>query len=190
MFTGIITETGVVTTRTRSRISLRTSQRFIRKLTRGASVAVDGACLTVVGKKARVFSADIMPETVGRTTLGHLSRGVCVNLELPASPTSFLSGHVVEGHIDGIGTLTKIAQKGNSRMLTFSIPRTLSKYVVEKGSITVNGVALTVIESGKNHFTVGIIPHTRKATNLSALKRGDKINIEVDVLAKYVEKFV
>ncbi|MBI2611090.1 riboflavin synthase [Candidatus Kaiserbacteria bacterium] len=188
MFTGIITEMGTVATRTRSGISISTNKRFLRRLKRGDSIGIDGACLTVVAKNGSSFSADIMPETAHRTTLPDLPRGAYVNLELPATPISFLSGHIVQGHIDGVGKLVSVVRKGNSRMLKFSIPRTLSKYVVEKGSIAVNGVALTVVKAGRKYVTVGIIPHTWESTSFRTVKVGDKANIEVDVLAKYIEK--
>ncbi|MBI4079913.1 riboflavin synthase [Candidatus Kaiserbacteria bacterium] len=188
MFTGIITETGEVAARTRSSISIHAKNSVLRNLKRGGSITVEGACLTVVAKGKGSFSADIMPETARRTTLGGLKGGAHVNLELPATPASFLSGHIVQGHVDGVGKLVGVARKGNSHVLKFSIPRALSKYIVEKGSIAVNGVALTVVEAGKNYFTVGIIPHTRENTSFRTLKVGARANIEVDVLAKYVEK--
>lgn len=190
MFTGIITETGTVVVRTGSKVSIRASNRLIGKLKRGISVSVDGACLTVVGKKARVFSADIMPETMRRTRLDGMRPDALVNLELPATPAALLSGHFVQGHVDGVGTIKEIQKAGSERILTIAIPRNLTRYVVSKGSIAVNGISLTVIEIRKDYFAVGIIPHTWKTTNLSGLMRGDKVNLEVDVLAKYVEEFV
>ncbi|MBI4093355.1 riboflavin synthase [Candidatus Kaiserbacteria bacterium] len=190
MFTGIITETGTVVVRTQSGISISTNNRVLRRLKRGGSIAVDGACLTIVAKGKGSFSADILGETLQRTMLGSLSRGALVNLELPATLTSFLSGHIVQGHIDGVGKLISVVGKKNGRILKFSIPRALSKYVVQKGSIAVNGVALTVVNATMNHFTVHIIPHTWQSTSFQTKKIGARVNIEVDVLAKYVEKFV
>jgi len=188
MFTGIITETGTVADVSRSDISIRTSGLFLRKLRSGTSVSIDGACLTVTSKNKNSFTADIMPETKRRTTLGNLRRGDTINLELPATPDSLLSGHIVQGHVDGTGMLTKIRKEGASYILSFSIPRPLTRAVVEKGSITINGVSLTVIDAGASGFTAGIIPHTWKVTALHKLKRGDRVNIETDVLAKYAEK--
>jgi len=190
MFTGIITQRGTVIARTRLGVSIGANERFLRRLKCGDSVAIDGACLTIVGKGGNSFSADIMQETARRTTLGDLKRGTRVNIELPVTPTSFLSGHFVQGHVDGTGTLVSVARKGSSRILKFSVPHALSKYIVEKGSIAVNGVALTVIDAGKNYFTVGIIPHTRDSTSFRSMKVGARANIEVDVLAKYLEKLV
>ena len=190
MFTGIITETGVVETCSPSRIFVRAQSPFLRRLSRGVSVAVDGAWLTVVGKTRRVFSADLMPETTLRTTLGGLASGSLVNLELPATPTTFLSGHIVQGHVDELAILVGLTRKAHSRVLKLSVHPALSKYIVEKGSIAVNGAALTVIETGKNYFTVGIIPHTWESTSFRTMKVGARANIEVDVLAKYVEKLI
>lgn len=190
MFTGIITETGVVAARVLSRVSIRASRRLIDKLERGTSVSVDGVCLTAIGKKKNTFLADVMPETVCKTSLAKRRIGDLVNLELSATPVSFLAGHIVQGHVDGVGTIKKIRQVGSGRILTVSVPRTLTRYIVSKGSIAVNGASLTVIASGKDYFTVGIIPYTWKTTNLSGLMRGDTVNIEVDVLAKYAEKLL
>lgn len=190
MFTGIITETGVVSSRAPARISIRASRNFVRALARGASVALDGACLTVVAKGKNSFSADIMPETARRTTLSDLRRGTSVNLELPATPASFLSGHIVQGHVDGVGTVEEIRKDGSDRILKIAIPRNLARYVVSKGSIALNGISLTVIQAGRGYFTVGIIPHTWNTTNLCTVMRGNAVNVEVDVLAKYVEKLV
>ncbi len=185
MFTGIITETGIVE-RGAPRFSVRADSSLLRKLKRGDSIAVDGACLTVVGKTKRALSADLMPETTRRTTLGRIPRGVLVNLELPATPASFLSGHIVQGHVDEVGSLVSVVRKGHGHLLKFSIARELSKYIVEKGSIAVNGVSLTVVEAGENYFTVGIIPYTWDNTTFRTMKVGDRANIEADVLAKYV----
>jgi len=190
MFTGIITETGTVASVSRSNIAIRVSTPFVRKLRRGTSVAVDGACLTVVAKDARSFTADIMPETQKRTALGALRRHDTVNLELPATPSSFLSGHIVQGHVDGTGVLEKIRKEGTSHILSFSVPRSLARSVIEKGSIALNGISLTVINASVSGFTVGIIPHTWKTTALHKLKRGGRVNVETDILAKYVEKII
>ncbi|OGG63135.1 riboflavin synthase subunit alpha [Candidatus Kaiserbacteria bacterium RIFCSPHIGHO2_02_FULL_59_21] len=189
MFSGIISHIGSVAESRGGRLAISAPRNFVGKLGIGTSVAVNGACLTVVGKKGGAFVADIMPETARRTTLGRLRKNAIVNLELPATPDSFLSGHIVQGHIDGIGALTNVARKGNGRMLKFSLPRGLSKYVVEKGSIAVNGVSLTVIQAGKNCFT-GVIPHTWRTTSMHALKPGDPVNIEVDIIAKYLKKLL
>lgn len=190
MFTGIITETGTIANVSRSKIAIRASRAVLRTLDHGTSIAVDGACLTVIAKNKSSFAADIMPETMRRTTLGRLRRGDTVNLELPATPSSLLSGHIVQGHIDGIGTLKQIKIESDSHIFSISVPRTLARYIVEKGSVTVNGVALTVIDVRASEFTVSIIPHTWKMTMIHTLKPNDHINIEVDVLGKYIEKLI
>lgn len=190
MFTGIITETGSVDHASRSKIIVMAKRNILRKLDRGASISVDGACLTVVSKGAGSFAADIMRETARRTILSRLQHGAKVNLELPTTPSSLLSGHIVQGHIDGIGRLKEMHTRGMDRILSFHIPKTLSRYIVEKGSIAVNGISLTVIKAIRLDFTVGIAPHTWNTTMLHELLLGDCVNVEVDVLAKYVEKFI
>jgi len=162
----------------------------LKKLAHGGSIAVDGTCLTVVSKTADSFSADIMPETVERTTLGKMKRDDEVNLELPATPTTFLSGHVVQGHVDGIGKVKNIRARGTSHIVEIAVPRALMPYIVPKGSVAVNGVSLTVISVSASGFTVGIIPHTWEETAFSHLSPGSQVNIETDVFAKYAEKLI
>lgn len=190
MFTGIITHTGKITDKTGTGLTVKTGKNLIANLTKGASVAVDGICLTVTDIDQTTFGVDVMPETVERTNLQYLKPGDLVNLELPATASSLLSGHIVQGHIDGIAQLQTSICQGNSKVLKFSIPKELAKYIVEKGSIAVNGISLTVIESAGNYFAVGIIPHTWEKTMLNTIKTGDYVNIEVDILAKYVEKLI
>ena len=190
MFTGIILETGVVARASQSALAIRAGRALLRKLAAGVSIAVDGVCLTVTKKDAVSFYADIMEETRGRTALSALSRGARVNLELPATAHSFLAGHIVQGHVDGTAILARAVKKNNSRILKFSIAPALSKYIVGKGSVAVNGISLTVIDAGRNFFTVGIVPRTWKATTLRQLSKGDRVNIEVDVLAKYAQKIL
>jgi len=188
MFTGIINNLGKIAEISETKLTVATDADFVDELDAGASVAIDGICLTVVDRDKNSFAVDVMPETVNRTNLKYLKKNDPVNLEMPAMPESFLAGHIVLGHVDAIARLESMADDGNSRTLNFSIPETLSKYIVEKGSIAINGVSLTVIEAGDNHFTVGIIPHTWAATMFHTFKTGDFANIEVDVLAKYVER--
>jgi len=188
MFTGIINNLGKIAEISETKLTVATDADFVDELDGGASVAIDGICLTVVDRSKNSFAVDVMPETVNRTNLKYLKKNDPVNLEMPAMPESFLAGHIVQGHVDGVARLESMADDGNSRTLNFSIPETLSKYIVEKGSIAINGVSLTVIEAGDDHFTVGIIPHTWDATMFHAFKTGDFANIEVDVLAKYVER--
>lgn len=190
MFTGIVTNLGKVVNKPENKLIIKTDQAFIRKLSKGTSIAVDGICLTVVDLIENSFSIDFMPETEKKTNIKYLRIGGLVNLELPATAESFLSGHIVQGHIDEVVKLETIIQEGNSYILKFSIPKDLSKYIVEKGSIAVNGISLTVIDIGENFFTVGIIPHTWDKTMLHTIKSGDYVNIEVDILAKYLGRIL
>lgn len=190
MFTGIIQNLGKITEITQTRLVVETEADFVDELDNGASVAIDGICLTVVSQDKNCFTLDVMPETVDRTNLKYLKAENPVNLEMPAMPNSFLAGHIVQGHIDGVAKLQSITDAGNSRILKFSIPEPLAKYIVEKGSIAINGVSLTVIAAQKDYFTVGIIPHTWDKTMFNKFKTGDFANIETDVLAKYVERLL
>jgi len=190
MFTGIIEQTGRIIDKTDAKLVIQAEPVFAAKLAIGASVAVDGICLTVTSLKPAAFGVDVMPQTVERTNLKYLKTGDLVNLELPATASSLLSGHIVQGHIDDIARLETVINQGNSQVLKFSLPESLAKYVVEKGSIAVNGISLTVIETGSNYFTVGIIPHTWESTMLRVIKTGDYVNIEVDILAKYIESLL
>lgn len=190
MFTGIITHLGTVKTKTNTSLVVAADREFIAHLSGGASVAIDGICLTVVVFDKDTFSIDFMPETAKRTNIQQLHESSLVNLELPATSATFLAGHVVQGHVDGIGKIKSIEPAGNSRLFTFTMEPELGKYLVEKGSIAVNGISLTVIDVGDDFFTVGIIPHTWENTMLHESKLGDLVNIEVDVLAKYVEKLL
>lgn len=190
MFTGIITDLGTVVNKTKTSLLIKIGKDFLIGLEKGRSVAVDGICLTVVTYNKNSFEVNMMPETVSRTNIQYLQLGDLVNLELPATAHSFLSGHIVQGHIDGTGQLQSIAKKNNSHILKFSIPAPFSKYIVEKGSITVNGISLTVIEATKKYFIVGIIPHTWEKTMLHIIKVGDFVNVEIDILAKHVEKLL
>ena len=191
MFTGIITNVGKLNKKRGPIFSFTTDRSFCNKLKHGISVSVNGVCLTIFTKPSNdSFSVEIMPETQKRTMLENLKPDELVNLELPATADTFLSGHIVSGHIDGTAKLQDLIQKGNSRILKFSIPNSLSKYVVEKGSIAVNGISLTVIEATKNYFTVGIIPYTWGKTMLHTINIGAVVNIEVDIVAKYLEKLL
>lgn len=191
MFTGIISHLGILKERVGSTYAFSAPADFCKKLTIGASVSVNGTCLTVFQKTAaNTFSVSIMPETQKRTILGSLKEGNSVNLELPATPDTFLAGHIVQGHVDGIGKVGKVEEVENSRLLTIKILKKLAWYIVEKGSIAINGVSLTVIAANKISLTVGIIPHTWEQTTFNTLQKGDSVNIEVDVLAKYVSQFM
>jgi riboflavin synthase len=165
-------------------------KNFISKLKIGSSVAIDGVCLTVTKKTADTFFADVMPETWKKTMIGSLKKGNEVNLELPMKADGSLDGHIVQGHVDGIGTLKNIKKLKDSTILSFSTQREIAKYLVPKGSITINGISLTVIDIKRGQFSVGIIPHTWKNTMLHNLKKEDEVNLEVDVLAKHIYSYL
>ena len=195
MFTGLIQETGQIASvqqvsgKTRITINAKT---IAPELKRGDSVAVSGVCLTAVKIDGHRFSCDLAEETLKRTSLGNLERDSIVNLELPTQANARLGGHVVQGHVDGVGRLLNLEKiKGREDWrLAIEIPEDLSRYVVPQGSITVEGISLTVAQIDSNQIEIAIIPHTYQASNLHAQKPGSPINIEVDVLAKYAEKLV
>jgi len=201
MFTGLIEEVGTVAAfdSANQRLTVNAAQAS-RAIRRGDSIAVSGVCLTAVEvRRGKSFSADLAAETLARTSLGRLRAGACVNLELPLRAGTPLGGHIVQGHVDGVGKLLSLtsaiphdadhgAHRNHDRWLRVRLPRELTKYVVEKGSITIDGISLTVAKIAGGDVTVAIIPHTYRATNLHALQQGDRLNIEVDVLAKYAER--
>lgn len=191
MFTGIIRHFGVVQQRTRAGLRVAAPKGLIKQITKGDSVAVNGVCLSVVKiAKPRDFFADVMPETWAKTALGDLAQGARVNLELPATAHSFLSGHLVQGHVDATASVKSIRRSGNSRIFTFSLPKALGKYLVHKGSVAINGISLTVIKASRGQFSAGIVPHTWRHTALSEAKAGDRVNLEVDILAKYLKRLL
>jgi len=190
MFTGIITHLGRTVNASDNNLIIKTDKKLINSLSKGASIAVNGICLTIVSLTEDSFSIDFMPEAAKKTNIKYLQTGSTVNLEPPATANSLLSGHIVQGHIDGTAKLETIIKEGNSRILKFATSKALTKYIVEKGSIAVNGISLTVIKVGEDFFTVGIIPHTWNKTMLHTIKLDDYFNIEVDILAKYVEKLM
>ncbi|MBI2019220.1 riboflavin synthase [Candidatus Daviesbacteria bacterium] len=191
MFTGIITHLGKLYSSNGSVLAFNAEQSFCKKLKIGTSVAINGVCLTIFKKPTKdSFSVEVMPETRKKTMLAYLKVNDIVNLELPLTPQAFLSGHIVQGHVDGVAKLLSITKQKNSFILKFSLPSRLTRYIAEKGSITVNGISLTVIEAGKTHFTVGIITYTWNNTMLNTLKTGDLVNIETDILAKYTERLL
>jgi riboflavin synthase len=189
VFTGIVEELGTVASIVplgeAARLALR-GPVVTSDAQHGDSIAVNGVCLTVVDVDGDVFTTDVMRETLDRSSLGALHEGDPVNLERSATLASRMGGHLVQGHVDGVGTI--LAQVGGD--YTFSLPRGLAKYVVEKGSITVDGVSLTVTHVTEEAFGVGLIPTTLKLTTLGAKSVGDPVNLEVDVVAKYVEKLL
>jgi len=197
MFTGLIQETGkieaieklAVGSAARTRITVSAGS-VVSELRIGDSVAVSGVCLTAVETGGAQFSADLAEETLERTSLGRLQRASLVNLELPAQTGARLGGHIVQGHVDGVARLSGLERipGGEDWRLSLEIPRELTRYVVPQGSITVEGISLTVARIEGTSAEIAIIPHTYQATNLHGLRAGDPLNIEVDVLAKYAEK--
>ncbi len=186
MFTGIIQSVGKVKEVTKEKLVLEASD-IASEVKLGSSVSVNGCCLTVTASEDGL-SFDFMPETAAKTNIGMLHPGDEVNLELAMAASDRFDGHIVSGHVEALGEVIDIQEKENSTIFTISIPEDLVKYVVEKGSITINGISLTVISIEEDEVSVGIIPHTLENTNLKALNKGDRVNIETDMLAKYVEK--
>jgi len=190
MFTGIIEGLGGIEKLTRVPGGLRARilwPRAAGDLALGDSVAVDGVCLTVVARARNWFEADVSPETLKRTTLGSLRAGARVNLERPLAASGRLGGHFVQGHVDGKGKMKSVRRAHDFSEMTFSYPAAWRGMLVEKGSVAVNGVSLTVAGLTKREFKVALIPHTLKLTNLGGLKPGAAVNLEVDILAKYVK---
>lgn len=194
MFTGIIEELGTVEALDRhhsgGRLLIR-CERVLSDLTVGASIAVNGVCLTAVDIRAEGFSADLAPETLERSNLGDLRVNDPVNLERPLSLQSRLSGHMVQGHVDGTGTVEALRELGAGNWeLRVRVPADLDRFLVYKGSITIDGISLTIASVNEGMVKVAIIPHTWEATNLGIRKPGDQVNIECDVLAKHVGKLL
>ncbi len=187
MFTGLIEATGTVQSLAGARITVL-APGIAERLHVGDSVAVSGVCLTALDLQADRFSADLAAETLARTTLGGLGAGSVVNLELPAAAGAPLGGHVVQGHVDGTGTLLSLEALGADWRLRLRIPAELVRYVVAQGSIAVEGISLTVASIVGDLVEIAIIPHTYAATNLHALRVGSAVNIETDVLVKYAER--
>ncbi|MCO1598639.1 riboflavin synthase [Micromonospora sp. RHAY321] len=194
MFTGIVEELGevvaVTSTAGDSALVAVRGPLVTSDARHGDSIAVNGVCLTVVEAADGVFTADVMGETLRRSALGALRPGDPVNLERAAALGSRLGGHLVQGHVDGVGELISREPAEQWETVRFRLPAALSRYVVEKGSITIDGVSLTVAEVGADEFAVGLIPTTLKLTTLGAKDVGDPVNLEVDVLAKYVERLL
>jgi riboflavin synthase len=188
MFTGIITHLGKVKKRESFVFTFETDKSFCTKIETATSVSINGSCLTVTHKTDTTFTIVVVPETINRTMLGKLQEEDVVNLELPMSANDLLSGHIVQGHVDGTGRIAAIKEEGNSRIFTITITDALSRYLVEKGSVAVNGISLTVVNAASSFFTVAITPFTWEHTTLHKAKIGELVNIEVDVFAKYVER--
>jgi riboflavin synthase len=192
VFTGLVADLGTVSdvVATPDGVRLQVATSIAAELSEGDSVAVNGVCLTAVSADAHVFTAEVMNETLRRSSLAEVSAGGRVNLELPLRAQDRLGGHVVQGHVDGVGAVSAVEDDGFARVVTIDAPSELLRYVVEKGSIAVDGVSLTVSSVSPDTFAVSLIPETLERTNLGAAAPGTPVNLEVDVLAKYVEKLV
>ena len=192
MFTGLIEAVGDITEvkPTPGGVRIRLHTALAGELSNGDSLAIDGVCLTVVSVDPQGVHADISPETARVTTLGAIKRGTVVNLERPLRADARLGGHFVQGHVDATGTVEELRQDGDSYWLTVKFPAALASYIVRKGSIAVNGVSLTVAGLDERHFDVQIIPHTWTHTNLHVLRIGEPVNLECDILGKYVARAI
>ncbi len=187
MFTGIIEEVGTVESATGTELTVA-ANTVMGGLVAGSSVCVNGACLTVKESGHSKFSADVVPETRRRTNLGVLAEGSPVNLERPVPAAGRLEGHIVQGHVDATGSIDSIERDGESLLVTISAPSSVMRYVVEKGFIAVDGASLTVVNCGDDGFAVAVIPYTRDNTVFATRRVGELVNLEVDILAKYVER--
>ena len=189
MFTGIVEEVGVVAKISDNGMTVLAT-KVTEDLKLGDSIAVNGTCLTAVSFDRTEFSVDLSPETVRRTSLGRLSVGGPVNLERALLASDRMGGHIVQGHVDGTGRVMSTKRDGDSTIFRIRVPKRLNRYIVEKGFVAVDGISLTVVKIGASSFTLAVIPYTLKNTNLSALSVGDRVNLEADILAKYVESLL
>jgi len=192
LFTGLVADLGEVVGVDQSQdgVRLRVASELSSELTQGDSIAVNGVCLTATVVDGESFSTDVMNETLKLSSLAEVTAGSQVNLELAMRANDRLGGHMVQGHVDGVGTIAELLQDGFARRLRIETPPELLRYLVYKGSITVDGVSLTVAGLDDRSFTVSLIPETLERTNLGQLDAGATVNLEVDVLAKYVERLI
>lgn len=189
MFTGIVEEVGRVDSVRPGGLSIAAAT-VTDGLKTGGSINVNGACLTVTTLGDDSFSADVVPETLRRTNLGGLEVGDPVNLERPVAVDGRLDGHIVQGHVDGTGAVESIATEGDALMVAIAAPTSIMRFVVEKGFIAVDGTSLTIVHCDESSFAVTVIPHTRDNTVFGSLTVGDKVNLEIDIVAKYIERLV
>lgn len=193
MFTGLVEELGKVKTVARGVKSVRLTveaSKVLEDVKLGDSIAVNGTCLTVVEYNENCFTADVMPETVDRTALANLKNGTRVNLERTLSIGDRFGGHIVSGHIDGIGIIVTKDNNDNAIIVKIEASSEVMRYIVKKGSIAIDGISLTVVDYGENWFTVSLIPHSAAITTLGFKKPGDVVNLETDIIGKYVEKLL
>jgi len=193
MFTGIIEDLGKIQSIKRGAedfiIEIK-SAKLTPELNIGDSIAVNGICLTVTTKSNNSFTVDVMPETVKKTSLNELKVSDMVNLERAMTPSSRFGGHMVSGHVDGVGEIKSKVSHRNAFLIKIKAPESVTRYLIDRGSIAVDGISLTVMEYGLDYVGVSIIPHTAKVTTLGFKGPGDKVNLEVDLIGKYVEKFI
>ncbi|MGZ8488794.1 MAG: riboflavin synthase [Candidatus Binatia bacterium] len=193
MFTGLIDDVGKIAAlrlRNGSAVVTVRTKLSVAKMAMGASVAVNGVCLTVVKKLKNAFTVDVSPETLACTDLGALKPGSLVNLEQPMRLNERLGGHLVTGHVDGVGTVAAVAKQGDFTIFTFQVAKELGRLLVAKGSVAVDGISLTVNQCQHQRFAVAIIPFTLQHTNLQGRGVGDRVNIETDLIGKYVHSFL
>ena len=189
MFTGIVEETGTIISSGNGKICIA-AKKVLSGTKIGDSIAVNGVCLTVTNKEAESFTADVMNETLSRSNLGALKKGSRVNLERAMAADGRFGGHFVSGHIDGTGTILKMQNDGNAVWVYISAPRTILNLIIEKGSVAIDGISLTVAKVDEKEFAVSVIPHTGEETTLLNKKAGDIVNLENDVIGKYVQKLM
>lgn len=193
MFTGLVEELGKVRSLSRGAHSIRltiAAKKVLGDVKMGDSIAVDGACLTVVDFTAGSFTVDVMPETFDRTTLSLRKSGDSVNLERTLRVGDRLGGHIVSGHVDSVADLVSVTPRDNANILRVQVPRQLAPFMIPQGSVAVDGVSLTIVDCGEDWFEVSLIPHTWDVTILSGKRAGDKVNVETDVLGKYIYRMV
>ncbi len=189
MFTGIVEEVGQVVSLQDYRFTIA-ARKTLSDVKLGDSIAVNGACLTVVQFDAAGFAVDLAPETLRRTSLGQAAPGSAVNLERALSASDRMGGHIVQGHVDGAGAITALTPEADCYIMEIEAPDNLTPYIVEKGFIAVDGISLTVVQKALQRFTISVIPFTMQNTNLSEKSVGDLVNLEADILAKYVESLL
>lgn len=189
MFTGIVEEIGRVADLGKGKLTIK-AKKVLEDVNLGDSIAVNGICLTVTAFDGGRFTADVMPETLRRTSLQELKVGSPVNLERALTLSGRLGGHIVSGHIDGVGKILSFREEKNALLMKVAAEKNLLRYIVEKGSVALDGISLTVAAVTEGDFTVSLIPHTREITNLGSKREGSPINIETDIIGKYVEKLM
>jgi len=189
MFTGIIEEIGAVSARSGAKVTIL-ARDVLHGVQRGDSIAVDGACLTVTSFDAESFSVQISPETFAKTTLGRLKPGEAVNLERAMQLGGRLGGHFVLGHVDGVGKVERVRDQGEFQLWSFRAPEEVAKYLVPKGSVTIDGISLTVVDPAGDGFSVAVIPATLSKTTLSKKRPGDFVNMEADMIGKHISHYL